>query len=80
MEGDACTGDLIIVGGLEQDFLTISTGKRKHDEISSGYYNIPQRDGATGDELSTSMDEGCQNVVSFLSPHFEKNRWEPSWK
>jgi transcription initiation factor TFIIA large subunit len=41
---------------ITKDFLTISTGKRKHDEISSGYY-IPQRDGADDDELSTSMGE-----------------------
>jgi len=53
---------LIIVTALEQDFLTISTGKRKHDEISSGYF-IPQRDGAD-DELSTSMGESSQIVVS----------------
>jgi hypothetical protein len=59
------TGNLILVSRLEQDFLTISTGKRKHDEISSGYF-IPQRDGAADDELSTSMGEACQNVVGLL--------------
>lgn len=53
--------------GLEQDFLTISTGKRKHDEISSGQYYIPQRDGAVDDELSTSMGETCENEVSPIA-------------
>ena len=69
MESGVRIGDLISVSGLGQDFLTISTGKRKHEEISSGYY-IPQRDGAADDELSTSMGEACQNVVSTLIPHF----------
>lgn len=45
---------------ITKDFLTISTGKRKHDEISSGYF-IPQRDGAD-DELSTSMGESSPIV------------------
>ena len=66
-ESGVRTGNLILVSVWEQDFLTISTGKRKHDEISSGYY-LPQRDGAADDELSTSMGEACHNVVSSLLP------------
>ncbi|CAK9192863.1 unnamed protein product [Sphagnum jensenii] len=40
---------------LEQDFFTLSTGKRKHDEMASGYVSgkyIPQQDGAGDEELS----------------------------
>jgi len=52
-----------------QDFLNISTGKRKYDEISSGYY-IPQRDGATDgatdDELCTSMGDASNIKVRAL--------------
>lgn len=60
---ESCVRRLILITVLQQDFLTISTGKRKHDEISSGYY-IPQRDGAADDELSTSMGETGGIVVS----------------
>ncbi|KAG0622759.1 hypothetical protein M758_3G121200 [Ceratodon purpureus] len=58
---------------ITKDFLTISTGKRKHEEISSGYY-IPQRDGAADDELSTSMGEACQNVHTEAVGSWVKER------
>jgi hypothetical protein len=40
---------------LEQDFFTLSTGKRKHDDMASGYVSgksIPQQDGAGDEEWS----------------------------
>lgn len=64
-EGDTDTAQAPVAAPgappITKDFLTISTGKRKHDEISSGQYYIPQRDGAVDDELSTSMGETCEN-------------------
>jgi transcription initiation factor TFIIA large subunit len=48
---------------ITKDFLTISTGKRKHDEISTGYY-IPQRDGAVDDEMCASMGESSEMMDS----------------
>jgi transcription initiation factor TFIIA large subunit len=40
---------------VTKDFFTLSTGKRKHDEMASGYVSgkyIPQQDGAGDEELS----------------------------
>ncbi|XP_024363626.1 uncharacterized protein [Physcomitrium patens] len=52
---------------ITKDFLTISTGKRKHDEISSGNYYIPQRDGAADVELSTLGPEALERWIAEKS-------------
>lgn len=42
---------------VTKDFLTMSTGKRKYDEIASSGYYLPQRDGAGDVELCSSPSE-----------------------
>lgn len=58
--------NLIMFGAWLQDFLTMSTGKRKYDEIASSGYYIPQRDGAGDVELCSSASEVCDDKVSVF--------------
>ena len=58
---------LILFGVWLQDFLTMSTGKRKYDEIASSGYYLPQRDGAGDVELCSSPSEVYDDKVSVSS-------------
>ncbi|CAM6049281.1 unnamed protein product [Sphagnum compactum] len=61
---------------LEQDFFTLSTGKRKHDDMASGYVSgksIPQQDGA-GDEkwsLASSLVATSSHMANATIAHLE---------
>ncbi|CAK9227340.1 unnamed protein product [Sphagnum troendelagicum] len=61
---------------ITKDFFTLSTGKRKHDDMASGYVSgksIPQQDGA-GDEkwsLASSLVATSSHMANATIAHLE---------